>query len=50
VKIQKQLSFAAGMRELAIGERVSDGEKMIGDTLHGGDDHGDAGSFYGGAN
>jgi len=50
VKIQKQLSFAAGMRELAIGERVSDGEKMIGDTLHGGDDHGDAGSFYGGEN
>jgi len=24
VKIQKQLSFAAGMRELAIGERVSE--------------------------
>jgi len=50
VKIQEQLGFAAGVSELAIGERVSDGEKMIGDALHGRDDHGDAGSFRGGEN
>jgi hypothetical protein len=50
VKIQKEFSLAAGVHELAIGERVSDGEKMIGDALHGGNDHGDAGSFRGGAN
>jgi hypothetical protein len=29
---------------------MSDGEKMIGDALHGGDDHDDAGSFRGVAN
>jgi len=50
VKIQKEFGFAAGMREFAINERASDGEKMIGDALHGGDDHGDAGSLRGGAN
>ena len=38
------------MREFAIGERSSNGKKMIGDALHGGDDHGDAGCLSGGAN
>jgi len=50
VKVQDKLGFAAGVREFAIGESASDGKKMIGDALHGGDDHGDAGCLRGGAN
>jgi len=48
VKIQDELGFASGMRELAIGESASDRKKMIGDPLHGGDDHGDSGCLDGG--
>ena len=43
VKVQDELSFAAGRGELAIGKSASDGKKMIGDALHGGNDHRDAG-------
>ncbi len=50
VEIQEELGFAAGVREFAIGECTSNGKKMIGDALHGGDDHGDAGRLRGGAN
>src|SRR5712671_4900310 len=42
VKMQYEFGFAAGMCELAIGKSTGDREKMIGDALHGGDDHGDA--------
>jgi len=42
VKIQNEFGFAAGVRELAIGESASNGKQMIGDALHGGDDDGDA--------
>src|SRR5689334_13788827 len=49
VKVQKELGFAASVGEFAIGERTSDREKMIGDALHGGDDHGDVRSVRGGA-
>jgi hypothetical protein len=38
------------MGELAIGESASNGKEMIGDALHGGDHHGDAGCPRGGAN
>jgi len=50
MKIQDELSFTACLRELAIGESASDRKKMIGDALHGGDDHGDSGCLRGGAN
>jgi len=50
VKIQDELGFAAGVCELAIGEGASDRKKMIGDPLHGGDDHGDSRYLDGGAN
>jgi len=36
VKIQNEFGFAAGVRELAIGESASNGKQMIGDALHGG--------------
>src|SRR4029077_18873519 len=49
VKIQDEFGFAAGVGEFAFGKRAGDGEEMIGDTLHGGDDDGDAGSLRGGA-
>jgi hypothetical protein len=50
VKIEDEFGFAAGVGELAIGERAGDREQMIGDTLHGGDDDGDAGFLNSGAN
>jgi hypothetical protein len=50
VKVQKEFGFAASVREFAVGESVSDGKKMIGDALHGGDDYCDAGNFRGVAN
>jgi hypothetical protein len=50
VKVQDELGFAAGVREFGIGKSPSDGKKMIGDALHGGDDYGDAGCLRGGAN
>jgi hypothetical protein len=49
VKRQEVLDFAAGVSEISIGESVSDGKKMIGDTLHGGDDDGHARDGRGGA-
>src|SRR6266480_1857282 len=50
VKLQDEFGFATGMHELAIGESAGDRKEMIGDALHGGDDHGDAGCPRGGAN
>jgi len=50
VKKQDELGCAAGMRELAIGESTSNRKEMIGDALHRGDDHDDAGCPRGGAN
>ncbi len=50
VKIQNQLGFVAGMRELAARESASNGKEMVGDALHGGDDHGDIGCLRRGAN
>jgi hypothetical protein len=50
VKSQDELGLAAGVCELAIGERASDRKKMIGDALHGGDDHGDSRCLDSGAN
>jgi hypothetical protein len=45
METEDDFGFAAGVGELAIGEGASDGQKMIGDALHGGDDHGDVGSL-----
>jgi hypothetical protein len=50
VKVQDEFGFAAGMRELATCESAGNRQEMIGDALHGGDDHGDAGGPRGGAN
>ncbi len=50
VKIPNELGFAAGIHELAIDESAGNGKKMVGDALHGGNDHGDAGCLRGGAN
>jgi len=50
VKIHDEFGFAAGMRELAIGESASNRKEMIGYALHGGDDHDDVGCPRGGAN
>jgi hypothetical protein len=50
VKIQDELGFAASVGGLAIGESASNGKKMIGDALHGGDNHGDGGRAGSGAN
>jgi len=50
VKVQDELGFAAGVREFAIGKSPRDGKEVIGDALHGGDDHGDAGCLRGVAN
>ena len=50
VKNQNEFGFAAGVRELAIGESAGNRKKMIGDALHRGDDHDDAGCPRGGAN
>src|SRR6266478_6581227 len=41
VERQEVFDFAAGVDEFSIGESAGDGEKMIGDALHGGDDDGD---------
>ena len=40
VERQEVFDFAACLSEISIGESVSDGKKMIGDTLHGGNDDG----------
>src|SRR5260370_6046456 len=50
VKIQNQLGFVAGMRELAARESSGNGKEMVGDALHGGDDHRDIGCLRGGTN
>jgi hypothetical protein len=50
VKIKNELGFAARVGKFAICESASDGEKVVGDTFHGGDNHSDAGFLRGGAN
>src|SRR6266581_3405925 len=40
MEIQNDSGFLARTSELAIGKGVGDGEQMIGDALHGGNDHG----------
>src|SRR6267154_1917892 len=50
VKVMVELCCEAGVPEFGIGKSASDGKKMIGDALHGGDDHRDAGCLRGGAN
>jgi hypothetical protein len=49
VEGQKSLGFTAGVSEFAVCKGVSDGKKMIGDALHGGDDDGDVGAGCGAA-
>jgi hypothetical protein len=41
VERQENFDFAAGVSKFSVGQSVRDQKKMIGDTLHGGDDHGD---------
>jgi len=48
MKIEDELGFTAGVREFAIGESAGNGEKMIGDALHGGNDDDDTGGLRGG--
>jgi len=40
----------AGVGKFAAGERSCNGKEMVGDTLHGGDNHGDIGRSRGGLN
>ena len=49
VKIQNKLGFMAGVGELAASERTRNGKEMVGNALHGGDDHGDIGRPGGGS-
>src|SRR5436189_276550 len=42
--------FMAGVAELAARERSRNGKEMVGDALHGGDNHGDIGRSSGGSN
>src|SRR5437588_11421801 len=50
VKIQDELGFMAGVGRFAAGERPRNGKEMVGDALHGGDNHGDIGRSRGGLN
>jgi hypothetical protein len=50
VERQNEFGFAAGVGKLSINESSRDGQKMIGDTLHSGDDHGDMRRQRSGAN
>src|SRR5260370_22990286 len=50
VKIQNQLGFVAGMRELAARESSGNGKEMVGDALHGGDHHRGIWCLRGGTN
>src|SRR5207253_7446311 len=50
VNIQDELGFMAGVGKFAAGERSCNGKEMVGDALHGGDNHGDIGRSRGGLN
>jgi hypothetical protein len=50
VQIEDELGFAACMREFAICESASNGQKMIGNALHGGNDDSNTGVLRGGVN
>jgi len=50
VEIEYELGFTAGVRDSATGKSARDGQKMIGDALHSGNDDGDTGGTSGGVN
>jgi len=50
VQIQDELGFVASVSEFAARERPSNGKEMVGDALHGGDNHDDMGRPGGGPN
>src|SRR5207244_11068277 len=50
VNIQDEHGFMAGVGKFAASERSSNGKEMVGDALHGGDNHGDIGRSRGGSN
>lgn len=50
MQIEDELGFAACLREFAICESARNGQKMIGNALHGGNDDGDTGGQSGGVN
>ncbi len=50
MEIEYELGFTAGVRDSATGKSARDGQKMIGDALHSGNDDGDTGGQSGGVN